>query len=126
MSSERDLRGVIAELAALHPDDLAAVLELLDTDGRKRIEVQLAEWSPFKPVEQRVQAVAPRFDEQRVSPWLVARMWGRDGKTTQQTRDRLLAHAVRLYPLRTPARSPRRAIGLFGKRRDKTVERVRK
>jgi hypothetical protein len=85
------LRRVIADLAVLGEDDLAAVLQALNTGERSRVETLLAAYAGHDD--------GGLYDVARLSPWLVAHIEKDDDAMTAHARTALRACAVRLYPL---------------------------
>ena len=94
------LRALIAELAALHADDVAAVLGALSETERQVIEARLDQHAAPFEVALAAGAAAP-FDAAKISAWLASRLEmpaaGNDTMTAQ-ARQTLLACAIRLYP----------------------------
>jgi len=105
------LRLLLSELAALAPDDLAAVLDALSERERHRVETLLREADANKQSPPPPPVPAPTFEARKFSPWLVERFKGA-GAMSASARDVLVAAAVRLHPA-----LPRAAGGLFGSRR---------
>lgn len=94
------LRALITELAALHPDDVAAILSVLSEGERQAVESCLDEHLSRFEVALAARSTAP-FDAARLSPWLSS--WLQAPETggdpmTPQARQALLACAIRLYP----------------------------
>ncbi len=87
---------MIADMALLHADDIAAILGALDPGERLAVEGLLREHAAhFEPP----QPPAPDpFDPVRLSPWLLERLHARDDAMTQDARLALRDVAVRLYP----------------------------
>ena len=105
MSPERELRRVLVRLAALHPEDTAAILERLQEADRRLVENLLSRRLNFQAL------IAPLaelpFDATRFSPWLLARMHSHEGTMTAKAREKLIACAERLYPaVKAPPPSP--------------------
>lgn len=97
---DRALRRLVVELAALHAEDVRAVLAELDPAQRPKVEALLQEFSDFGFAEKLVPAPdnGVAIDSARLSPWLVGRCNGSDAAMTAHSRAVLLACAGRLYP----------------------------
>ena len=111
---DRALRRMIADLAALHPDDAAGVLSALEPDARARTEALLREYAAT--VDGRPAGDASAYDPTRLSPWLVQRADSAQGAEFQMTADThqaLRASVMRLYPLPQPVIDARP--GLFSR-----------
>jgi hypothetical protein len=97
---------MVVDLAALHSDDAAAVLDALEPDQRLLVEGLLREFSDFG-FGVSTEPVAPpvTFDRQKFSPWLVAALDAQGGAMTDRSRAVLRAAAVKLYPAASAALS---------------------
>ncbi len=101
MPGERRLRRLIADLAALHPDDAAAVLSLLKDEERAKVDPLLQEFLTFdKPA---ASALPACFDETQLSPRLLARINEKDQGVTETVQAALRRLAVRASPAPAPA-----------------------
>lgn len=99
-----ELRQLIINLAALHPDDAEAVLSALEPDERQSVKALLGEFSPF---EQEAPVPEKTMDRMRISRWLAKRLDKNPRiAMSEPARLALNACAVRLYPTR--ARPSRR------------------
>jgi hypothetical protein len=116
---DRALRRMVVDLAALHPGDVAAVLDLLDPSQRKTIETLLRQLSDFgfgEPIAQSSDGVA--IDLSRLSPWLADRLGPEQQgiKMTVMARKALRDCVERLCPMPVPAApEPKRRAALFGR-----------
>ncbi len=100
---ERDLRRIVAELAGLHGDDLAAILAELGADERRTVETLLHEYKVgTSAVDAAPPVQDPMFDATRLSPWLAARMRDTHG-VTPHARRTLQACAARICPAPQPS-----------------------
>ncbi len=107
---DRELRLLVSTLAGFHPDDAARVLDDLDSDQRRRVDVLLMEFGgtgardmapPIEPT--------PNFDRSRFSSWLIDLLDDTNAVITPLARERLRAAAVRHCPLADANASARRA-----------------
>lgn len=121
---DRELRRMIVDLAALHSDDLEAVLSDLPPNHRSTIERLLREFLGFgfDFGEQALPTPAPEYDRSRLSPWLIQRLDADSADVTAHARKTLGDCAKRICatpPERTivsrakaaPPRSMAAAIG---------------
>jgi hypothetical protein len=107
---------MIADLAALHPDDAAAVLSALEPDARAKTEALLREYAAYVDGSPAVDAGA--YDPTRLSPWLVQRADSAadsDFEMTPHAHRALRASVMRLYPLPQAAVTVTMRPGLFGR-----------
>jgi hypothetical protein len=117
---DRTLRRMVVDLAALHADDIAAVLAQLEPRQRGKVEALLRELSDFGFGERISQSQERgRVDASQLSPWLVDRLAEErsDIGMTALARAKLRDCAVRLFPLPSPTTGPatKRGVRLFGK-----------
>lgn len=99
-ASENGLRTLVTELAALHAEDVAAILATLSEGERQAVESCLDEHLSRFEFALATRSAAP-FDATRLSPWLSSRLQAPetgDDPMTSQARQALLACAIRLYP----------------------------
>jgi hypothetical protein len=113
---DRALRRVIADLAALAPEDAGAILVTLEPVQREKIESLLREYaSYFDGTPNPPPADRSDYDPSRLSPWLVQRLEGAAAfEMTAHARQALRDCAARLYPTPAAAATRPRA-GLFGR-----------
>jgi hypothetical protein len=69
---DRAVRQAVTDLARLHPDDLALILDALESSERERIDALIAEFGSAGPRPQ--EAVEPAWAYEGVSPWLRVRI----------------------------------------------------
>lgn len=103
------LRRIVADLAVLHADDVAAVLGELDAAQRQTVEGLLRDYAAyFDPAQTQKPEDRIGYDASQLSPWLVQRLQTEgqpDFEMTAQARQALHDCAVRLYP--APATRPK-------------------
>jgi hypothetical protein len=104
MPPDRQLRRMVVDLAALHGDDVAAVLEQLDPEQRRKVETLLKEFSAFGFGD--AAASSPSIDTARVSSWLIERTVA-SASMTASARAALLRCATQLYPAPPSAKRAR-------------------
>jgi hypothetical protein len=94
------VRDLVAELASLHPEDVAAILSNLDSDERQAIESYLQEHVGQFEVAVAASESAVLFDVSRLSVWLGAHLHAAGSGTamTAHARASLQACAARLFP----------------------------
>lgn len=114
---DRELRGMIVDLASLDAGDLDAVLGELDASERGSVERLLEEFSG-KSTAPVLSGDEARCDLARFSPWMVKRLLSDrfEGDMTTDARALLCERAAALYPavVREPASGPLdRLAGLF-------------
>lgn len=118
MLPDRELRRMVVDLAALRGEDIAAVLEKLSPQQRRKVEGLLKEFSEFgfASTGALLSERSVVIDVTRVSSWLVERTDPeRSGANmTPSTRAALLQCATDLYPA---PQAPSRARGpsMFGR-----------
>ncbi len=104
MASETTLQNLVAELAETTPEDVAAVLAMLDAASAAKVRTLLAAHLRGKLPEADVPARP--FDTAGLSDWLAARVIGRPADDLDTCR--MTAHAI--DTLRTlSAAAPRQA-----------------
>lgn len=96
------VHAIVAELAALHTEDSAAILAVLNEHERTIIEQLLR--THIKPIETSFAAsdAASRYDPSRLSPWLAQRLQTAksvENDMTPQARQTLLDCVTQLYPV---------------------------
>ena len=77
-SPDRVLRRLVTDLAGLHPEDLAGVLDGLDGDARAKVEALLREFAGPAPPTPQAEPIPPvieapptvAYDVMTMSPWL--------------------------------------------------------
>jgi hypothetical protein len=74
MASDTALRALVAELAQTTPEDVAAVLAMMDTASATRLRRLLAEYGGIALPER--EAGVRRIDTTGLSVWLAARVHG--------------------------------------------------
>lgn len=111
---DRAVRRAVTELARLHPEDLALILDALGPEEKARIDALIAELGGGT-------APAPVFTYEGVSPWLRARI-DPDAKTGRARREFILmtpaAHAALVAaaePFRTERTPPGPGRSLAGR-----------
>jgi hypothetical protein len=96
------LRRMVSDLAALHADDISAILADLKPRERQTVEGLLREHaSYFDAAVPGSATTSEEFDAARLSPWLLQRMRGEDRFTlalTVDARQALLDAAIRATP----------------------------
>ena len=107
-TSSRELRRIVADLAVLQPNDVAAVVRELDPEQRKTVERLLREFSGIA-----APPVVEGCDTTRLSSWLARRLWpdSSDAAMTDKARDALRDCAIALFP----APPGRHRVGLFAR-----------
>jgi hypothetical protein len=97
---DRALRGIVADLGALHTGDVAAILDCLTAEERRAVEGLLNEYAAqFAPQPAAVDGAG--FDAAKFSPWLAQLLREDDSASTAMTaRARLALRecAARLCP----------------------------
>lgn len=101
------LRRIVADLAVLHADDVAAVLSELDPAERRTVEGLLRDYAAyFDPAQKPEDRIG--YDASQLSPWLVQRLQAEgqaDFEMTAQARQALHDCVVRLYPAQSQPKS---------------------
>jgi hypothetical protein len=96
-SSEKALRRMVADLTALHPADISAVLGELDPGHRGVVEELLRDYTGF--AENIADDFATKgYETSHLSPWLRQKIEGKDGAMTDHTRKALAVAAAKLFP----------------------------
>lgn len=94
-SADRGLRRLVADLTELHADDMAAILDTLDADERRRVEILLRAYTGGDEVRP---AMARAYDGAVFSPWLTRRLESGEGMTPHAYHA-LQSSAAKLHPL---------------------------
>jgi hypothetical protein len=102
-NTDRSLRRLVADMAALHADDVAAILGQLGAAERETVERLLKEYASFAKFPAAPTPAEPiAYDTSALSPWLRQRleMSGNPrpavaARLQQALRD----HAARLFPV---------------------------
>lgn len=97
---ERGLRRIAADLASLHPDDLASVMAGVSPESRQSIDRLLDEFGATGGRVPRT-AKAAAFDTTRVSPWLVQIADSKRSNSAMTAHGRQALHdcMAQLFPL---------------------------
>jgi hypothetical protein len=102
LNPDRAVRQVVVDLAALHPDDVGAILDELDSEERRKIEGLLREYEGVADIQQTSpERPQIRFDSSQLSPWLVERLGSSptvSHEMTSQAHQVLSECAIRLCP----------------------------
>jgi|GEM_PF-1950284 len=102
LNHDRAVRQVVVDLAGLHPDDVGAILDELDSEERRKIEGLLREYEGASDVQKTSPERRPTlFDGSQLSPWLVERLGSSPAVSyamTQQARHVLSECAIQLCP----------------------------
>ncbi len=121
---DRALRRMAVDLAALHADDIAAVLDHLDSAQRQQVEELLRDLSDFgfgHRVARPVEGTAG-IDTSNISPWLEERLraGSSDSRMTPSAASALRDCALHLYPLSAASKKSsgsRNGLDPFGRMR---------
>ena|GEM_PF-4166277 len=89
---------MVVDLAALQPDDIAAVLAELSEEQRGTVERLLRDFSGFGFGGPTPPPEARAYDVIRLSPWLVQKLESNDGMT-DRARTALRECALELFPV---------------------------
>ncbi len=121
LNPDKSLRRLVADLAMLHADDIAAILSDLSAAERRSVEDLLREHADlFVPPPVPVAAPAEeKLDTKRLSPWLAERLAAPD-LLTAETRAALRDLVVELNAM-PPAPLPARPRRRFGWRKREAV-----
>lgn len=124
------LRRMVADMAALHADDMAAILNELHAGGRQTVEGLLHDYASYADIgEAPVPGDRIAYDASKLSPWLIQRLQAADEPgydMTAQVRHALRDCVTRLYPASSAAipgarrRLRGRKTGMFSQRRRAT------
>ncbi|HJT42309.1 MAG TPA: hypothetical protein VJ750_02295 [Rhizomicrobium sp.] len=96
------VQAIVAELAALHTEDSAAILAVLNGHERTIIEQLLHTHIGSFETSLAASGAASRYDPSRLSPWLVQRLQtakSEESDMTPQARKTLLDCVTKLYPV---------------------------
>lgn len=102
---------MVADLAVLHEDDIAAILDVLEAKQRTLIETLLKEHAGHPDTGAARPADRLQYDPARLSPWLVERIEGPERAMTAQARRALRECAAEQFPIAAKAaKSPRESV----------------
>ncbi len=101
---ESALRRMVADLAAMHGEDIVAVLRELEPDRRQAVEALLQEYAGGS-------AISTAYDPTRLSPWMCGLLDVSPGNMTADTLEALKQCAVQLYPLVSDANRVSKPLG---------------
>ena len=100
LSPEAKLQGIIADLAAMHVDDMEEILTALTEKERNRVEELMR--SVVKKFDEARNCLEAGYDNTKISDWLdgfLSNASHKAGGMTPQARQALRQCAVSLYPL---------------------------
>ena len=95
------LRRMVSDLAAMHVDDIAAILGDLEPAERQVVEDLLREHASYFEATPGSDTPSEEFDAARLSPWLLQRLRGEDRfvmSITGEARQALFDAAARAVP----------------------------
>src|SRR5690348_7900600 len=95
---DQDLRRMVVDLAALQPDDIAAVLAELSENQRGTVEHLLRDFSGFGFGGPTPPSETQKYDVTRLSPWLIQKLENSEGMA-DQARAVLRDCALELFPV---------------------------
>jgi len=103
------LRHVVVQLSMLEADDVMSILEGLNVQDRRAVEVLLGEYTQSPALPPKPEPVPLRtYDRLRISPWLTEFLDNqKTGSLSSRARQVLRESAIRLYPATTPALPPK-------------------
>jgi hypothetical protein len=106
---DRALRGAVAGLARLHPDDVEAILGALDPAEKARVDVLVAGLAGRVATENPPEA-QPEWVYESVSPWLLTRIDPDDRRSARAGREFMLITDASREALRAAAEPFRKQV----------------